>query len=454
MLVTSRKSFLFDHLPKTGGTAFRTVLEEMCGREKVSPHIEGRSEIWALQRYSKYRVISGHFVAQQPGDFRAGGRARLTILRHPVERAISEYFYRRHHSFEGVDDKLARWAKQYDICTFFRMREETDETGVTNYYTKHFASRLTRDMGDSKAMLALARKSLAKYEFVGISEQMASSVDLFCWLFSLPPVEDVPLINVTSSRMDVESLDADTRSTLNRMNELDLQLYQSAVEHFDEQKQRMAHQLLREKSRRPRWLRPSVFFPSLRHSQSSPVHAAGNRHDAERPALVENEPQAPLENFGNGRIRTTTVRIEGARSGTNEVAPGETVRVTFCITAETDEPNLTVGIHIRDALGEIVFGTNSHLQSKAISVCAGQAYEVTYSFPANLNRGRYVIGGALHTGADHLACCYQWSDRLGEIDVVQLGEADFVGYCRLESNITWREVTGARAREPSSSFAG
>ena len=453
MLVKFRKNFLFDHLPKTGGTAFRTVLEEMFGRQSVSPHIEGRSEIWALQRYSKYRVISGHFVAQQPGDLGAAGRAHLTILRHPVERAISEYFYRRHHSFEGVDDKLARWAKQYDICTFFRMREETHETGVTNYYTKHFASRLTRDMGDSATMLALARKSLAKYEFVGISEQMANSADLFCWLFSLPAVEDVPLVNVTSSRVEIESLDTDTRSTLNRMNDLDLQLYQSAVEQFEKQRQRMAHQLLREKSRRPRWLSASVFFPSLRRSQSSPARSVGNGHDAERPDRVENEPRAPQESFGNGMIRTTGVRIEGARSGTNEVAPGEMVRVTFCIIVETDEPNLTVGIHIRDPLGEIVFGTNSYLQSKTISVCAGQAYEVIYSFPANLNRGRYVIGGALHTGADHLACCYQWSDRLGELDVVQLGEPDFVGYCRLESDITWRNVTAA-PEVPSSSLAG
>ena len=39
-----QRSFLFDHLPKTGGTAFRTLLEEFFGRENVSPHLDGRSE--------------------------------------------------------------------------------------------------------------------------------------------------------------------------------------------------------------------------------------------------------------------------------------------------------------------------------------------------------------------------------------------------------------------------
>lgn len=445
------KSFLFDHLPKTGGTAFRTVLETLFGRENVTPHIEGRSEIWALQRYSKYRVISGHFVSQQPGDPRAGSRARLTVLRHPVERAISEYFYRRHHSFEGVDDKLARWAKQYDICTFFRMREETDETGLTNYYAKHFASRLTREIGDGAAMLALARESLAKYEFVGISEQMPASVDLFCWRFSLVPVETVPLVNVTSTRVDMKSLDRDAREVLERMNEIDLQLYESALEKFEEQKRQMSHTLLRERSRRGRWLFAPTFLQSFGRPASPPVSSV--QREPKNTKFDESGMRAPQENFGNGKIRIAEVRIAGDNSGTNEVAPGEMVRLKFCILAETDEPNLTVGIEIRDFLGEIVFGTNTYLQGKSIAVRVGHAYELTYSFPANLNRGRYVIGGALHTGADHLACCYHWSDRLGHLDVVQLGEPDFVGYCRLEPGIEWQDLTAARERLHSDSMA-
>src|SRR5215469_14330127 len=75
--------FFLDHLPKTGGTALRTVLEEMFGAENVSPHLEGRSETWAIQRYSRFRVISGHFLTHVPSDSRTGGRARVTVLRHP-----------------------------------------------------------------------------------------------------------------------------------------------------------------------------------------------------------------------------------------------------------------------------------------------------------------------------------------------------------------------------------
>ena len=151
--------------------------------------------------------------------------------------------------------------------------------------------------------------------------------------------------------------------------------------------------------------------------------------------------QQQAENFGNGLIRFGDVRTVGANSGTQEVEPGENVSLRLRIIANVDEPNLTVGMEIRDGFGEIVFGTNSHLRGKPVAVRANCEYEVTYSFPANLNRGRYQIGGALHTGADHLACCYQWCDKLGELDIVQLGEPEFVGYCRLEPKLEWQEVS-------------
>src|SRR5205823_1717816 len=129
MSFTERK-FLFDHLPKTGGTAFRTVLEELFGPENVTPHLEGRSEIWAVQRFSGARLISGHFLSLLPGQDRLFGRIRVTLLRHPIDRAISEYFYWRHHASDGgVADKLGQWAQKYDIGDFFKAREESHETG-------------------------------------------------------------------------------------------------------------------------------------------------------------------------------------------------------------------------------------------------------------------------------------------------------------------------------------
>src|ERR1700730_5412267 len=107
------RRFLFDHLPKTGGTAFRSVLEDIFGRENVTQHLEGRSEIWAVQRFSGIGLIAGHFLSLIPGEDRWFGRVRLTLLRDPIDRSVSEYFYWRHHAHEGVADKLGQWAQKF-----------------------------------------------------------------------------------------------------------------------------------------------------------------------------------------------------------------------------------------------------------------------------------------------------------------------------------------------------
>jgi Wzt C-terminal domain/Sulfotransferase family len=477
MMFAREKTFLFDHLPKTGGTALRTVFEEMFGPENVSPHIEGRSEIWAIQKYSRFRMISGHFLSLLPGDDRSDGRIRLTMLRHPIDRAVSEYFYWRHHSCEGVDDKLAKWAQEYDICNFFRMRENSNETSVTNFYTKHFSTRISRQMPDAATIISLARESLSKYGFIGICEHMHDSVDIFCWQFKFAPVRKIPRVNVTSFRVDVGSLDSKTLSQLNEMNDLDLQLYDFALQMFEEKKRRMLHELLRKNGIRER-RRPAKkdTLPALSGTRMrdaklalrNPVRLASRAVAGLTRALRRSPDPLPIdrnadlstggqpdsgsgqsggfavrrkfESFGERTIEIGDVRIVGAQSGMSSVAPGELTLLSIRIVAHIDEPNLTVGMEISDSYGEVVFGTNTYLHNRILPVIADREYELKFSFLANLNRGRYSIGAMLHTGADHIARCFHWCDNVTEFDVVQLGEPNFIGYCRLEPKIEWSDA--------------
>lgn len=492
MSFTREKKFLFDHLPKTGGTALRTVFEEMFGPENVSPHIEGRSEIWAIQKYARFRMISGHFLSLLPGDDRSGGRVRLTMLRHPIDRAVSEYFYWRHHSFEGVDDRLAKWAQEYDICTFYRMRENSNETSVTNFYTKHFSTRLSREMLDAASVISLAKRSLSRYGFIGIYEYMHDSMDIFCWQFRLPPVKKIPRVNVTAFRVGVDDLDKETLSRLKEMNDLDIQIYDFALQLFEEKKRRMFQELLRknsirERRRLARKLGKSpgqagvrmrgaklMFHKPVRLIRRAVAGLADSvRRLSDRPRIENNVEEAigahlrnaspneqtnglavrrKFESFGERTIEIMDVRIIGAHSGTSSVAPGEPVSLSIRIVAHIDEPNLTVGMEISDSYGEVVFGTNTYLHNRILPVVADREYELKFGFLANLNRGRYSIGATLHTGSDHLERCFHWCDNIAGFDVVQMGEPDFIGYCRLEPNIQWSEasVTSSRLQGPGS----
>ncbi|MGH6890400.1 MAG: Wzt carbohydrate-binding domain-containing protein [Rhizomicrobium sp.] len=449
MTLCFEKSFLFDHLPKTGGTAWRTVLEEMFGPENVTQHLEGRSEIWAVQRFSGFKVISGHFLSLLPS---VGGSARLvrmTILREPIDRAISEYYYWRHHAHEGVADRLGQWAQEYDICDFFRARAESNETAATNFYTKHFANRLTRDLMNEEKLLAFATRSLKNYGFVGIYENLHDSADMFCWKFGLPPVQRIPRVNVTASRVGVSDLDRPALAMLTEINNLDVQLYRQALAAFEASRRRMFRELLRKSSRvrRPRFGAPGPRGRS--HSGQKPKsslrpvgdHSNGAAQPAGSVAAAAQGISRKQESFGSGEVEIVAAQVIGSDSGTNEVAPGERVSLCVSISAHADVSDLTVGIEISDSFGEVVFGTNTFQRNAVRPVVRGRHYDVTFGFAANLNRGRYSVGVALHTGANHAGCCFHWRDNVTTFDVVQFGEPDFIGYCRLEPSIEWLDAT-------------
>jgi hypothetical protein len=437
------RKFLFDHLPKTGGTAFRTVLEELFGPENVTPHLEGRSEIWAVQRFSGTRLISGHFLSLIPGNDRLFGRIRVTLLRHPIDRAISEYFYWRHHAGEGgVADKLGQWAQKYEIGDFFKARQESDETGAVNFCANHFASRISRNLGDKQRTLALAMKSLKSYGFIGIYEHLHDSVDMFCWQYRLPPVKEIPRVNVTAARVRVADLDSRTFDRLVAMNDLDTQLYDFALQIFETKKRRMFRELLETKARRRQ--------PELEHPRGS-VGVADAACDVDEAGGHDNRPNgAPRvlrkhESFGTRDVEIVAAQVIGSRSGSHEVGPGEPVALSISISAHADVPNLTVGFDVSDSYGEVVFGTNTYLRGALKPVRAGCDYDIVFRFKANLNRGRYSVGAALHTGANHTDCCFHWRDHVTEFDVVQLVGTDFIGYCRLEPTIEWWDHTSPTA---------
>lgn len=86
--------------------------------------------------------------------------------------------------------------------------------------------------------------------------------------------------------------------------------------------------------------------------------------------------------------------------------------------------NLTLGFHIRDRLGNIIFGTNTLAHGMDLSGIGTKV--VKFKLNMNIGIGEYSISAALHKERDHYEESYHWLDGISSFSVIAPGKV-FVG---------------------------
>ena len=92
------KTIIFNHIPKTGGTTLRIILNKVYGEDKVyfpgSTDLSGsymQFEELTHKSQKHYQVIAGHGADYYSNFF--DRPLTITILRDPVDLFISQYQY-------------------------------------------------------------------------------------------------------------------------------------------------------------------------------------------------------------------------------------------------------------------------------------------------------------------------------------------------------------------------
>ena len=212
----SLKAMLFVHIPKTAGTSLRHGVAEFLGKERLvldyGPKQAATSDLvrrWCYpeSKPEKFRTafdthgkkfLSGHIrLADYVGGFDLDNVA--VFLRDPVQRVISEHrHYVRHY---GYQRSLVEFAE-----------------------TTAFQNKQAR---------ALAGVSIHRLGVVGLAERYEESLARFNAHFGW----QVPSRNVNMGRKQLSEayqVDRATRRVLEQSNPLDLALYKSACELFDQ----------------------------------------------------------------------------------------------------------------------------------------------------------------------------------------------------------------------------
>ena len=88
----------------------------------------------------------------------------------------------------------------------------------------------------------------------------------------------------------------------------------------------------------------------------------------------------------------------------------------------------TIGILIRDRIGNDVFGTNSfHVAPPDGVYEPGEVLTADFDLPLNLGPGTYTLTVAVHSDATHLVDNYDWWDKVIAFEIVPGSEPAFIG---------------------------
>ena len=380
------RRILFDHIPKTGGISLHRILEAKLGKAACSPII---NSMYAAARaeFDNYACVSGHIQFEPGADL--SDLWPLTIVREPVDRVLSEYYYQR-LVVAPDGNPLGELARSLDLDAFVASEDPWILPNISNVMVNHFFVLKWdgRTAEPPERRLELAKEALREYELVGVTERFAETVDLVCSRLGLGPLETMVRENVNSRRPGIADVSKSVTTRLMRHNELDRELYAFACELHDSQRRR-------------------VIF-----SAAAGIAEADRRGDAAFVAAkTSSEEITASAGFGNGKAEILAIEVHGSTILGATLLAGETALIRVIFRAHEKLDDLVVGIHIFDRRSRLVFGTNTHLLGKVLAMPEGAMGHVDFGFPVNLGLGEYFVGATLQPSDPDVLKYYHWIQR-------------------------------------------
>lgn len=397
---------LFDHVPKTGGTSLVTLLEKIVGQNHIIS-VLGENARLACERLKDATVIAGH-MSFYPGEILDPDRYSLTLLRHPVDRVLSAYGFFRNNP-NALITKSVHLASQMDFEAYLNCEESVVRDEVSNAQTNHYCY-LGYDRSDNYSddqKLSAAKSALEKFDLVGIIDQYEDFVDILCFEQKWPPVLDIPHDNITVRRQEVSDISAHLQTRLRALNELDIELYEHARKLFHSHRRRIMLACIEQRSAGGNSVAATPTATPKTDSLPSVQYASLSNRDVD---------------FGDHGAEIVSTNLLGDLIASPQILSGELFVCRVIFKANEDISDLTVGIHIRDEQGLLVFGTNSRFHGTKLSVTKGAEYFVDFAARCDLGIGKYTVGAGLHPGTSHLQRCFHWREKVVGFEVIgQLG---------------------------------
>jgi hypothetical protein len=225
---------VFLHLPRTGGTALaKDILFPNFPRTRWC-HVNYSHDLkpqggaddplrWSEAKRRRIRLLAGHMPLELVHHL-PGPSESVTLLRDPVSRTISDY----HYCHRNPTNPAHEMARKLSLIQFVERGYGLSHNCYARWLSNASYGTL---FSTEPEMLQAARKNLATFTLVGITEWFDMSARRICERYQLSqgPLSAVNRNDATPHGNDIS---AEERRVIIRHNELDRLIYEEAREQF------------------------------------------------------------------------------------------------------------------------------------------------------------------------------------------------------------------------------
>jgi hypothetical protein len=225
---------IFIHIPKAAGVTVQNIINRQYQSSSIYK-MDGRLFYESMENFKvlpnsvkeEIGILEGHMYFGMH-NFLPQNSSYITLLRHPVDRAISSYFYILERPNHYLSQKVT--SAKMNLLDFV----SSGLSGELDNCQTRLISGIDTSEACSIEMYHQAKENLQNhFAVVGIVEEFDKSMILLKRVLNWK----LPLYtkrNVTKSRLSYDKIDQLTLDTIAKLNKFDLQLYDLAKSIFSQ----------------------------------------------------------------------------------------------------------------------------------------------------------------------------------------------------------------------------